>query len=143
MDGVEKRIQAYLKKVGEINKVNLEKVELAIEPQNVLKDIAKGNQRAKELKKQAIQLMGKIANVMVDAKQFVNETSTLRDGSGIYNVAYYETAINDIEKAAKNLGVNPKEVKMYRDLKAAQSENIELVKDAVKFIADVREMTKR
>ena len=87
--------------------------------------------------------MGKIANVMADAKQFVNETSTLRDGSGMYNVAYYETAINDIERVAKNLGINPKEVKMYRDLKAAQSEHIELVKDAVKFIADVREMAKR
>lgn len=116
----------------------LEKVELAIEAKNVLKDIEKGNQRAKELKREAISLIKKLVDVNSEAKKFMNETSTLRDGSGIFNVAYYETAINDIERAAKELDMNPKQIDMYNDLIQAKKENIDLVRDAVKFISDVK-----
>lgn len=118
--------------------LSAEKVELGIEAKNVLKDIEKGNQRAKELKREAIQLIKKLVDANSEAKTFINETSTLRDGSGIFNVAYYETAINDIERAAKELDMNPKQIDMYNDLIRAKAENIDLVKDAVKFIKNVK-----
>lgn len=127
-------------KLSETTKVELatEKIELAIESKNVLKDIAKGNQRAKELKKEAIALLKQLVKSNTDAKTFINETSTLRDGSGIFNVAYYETAINDIERAAKELDMNPKQIDIYNKLQRAKDENIELVKEAVKFINNVK-----
>lgn len=129
-----------MQKIVSIEKQELsaEKVELGIEAKNVLKDIEKGNQRAKELKREAIQLIKKLVDANSEAKTFINETSTLRDGSGIFNVAYYETAINDIERAAKELDMNPKQIDMYNDLIRAKAENIDLVKDAVKFIKDVK-----
>lgn len=129
-----------MQKIVSIEKQELsaEKVELGIEAKNVLKDIEKGNQRAKELKREAIQLIKKLVDANSEAKTFINETSTLRDGSGIFNVAYYETAINDIERASKELDMNPKQIDMYNDLIRAKAENIDLVKDAVKFIKDVK-----
>lgn len=129
-----------MQKIVSIEKQELSavKVELGIEAKNVLKDIDKGNQRAKELKREAIQLIKKLVDANSEAKTFINETSTLRDGSGIFNVAYYETAINDIERAAKELDMNPKQIDVYNDLIRAKAENIDLVKDAVKFIKDVK-----
>jgi len=134
-------MKTTLEKVFEtLNKVELksEKYEFAIEAKNVLKDIEKGNQRAKELKKEALELIKKLVKTNTEAKKFINETSTLRDGSGIFNVAYYETAINDIERASKELDINPKQIDIYNKLKQAKDKNIELVKDAVKFIRDVK-----
>ena len=131
-------VQKIITKLAKEQKNNLEKVELAIEAKNVLKDIEKGNQRAKELKKEAISLIKKLVDVNSEAKKFMNETSTLRDGSAIFNVAYYETAINDIERAAKELDMNPKQIDMYNKLQQAKEENIDLVREAVKFISDVK-----
>jgi len=134
-------MKTTLEKVFEtLNKVELksEKYEFAIESKNVLKDIEKGNQRAKELKKEALELIKKLVKTNTEAKKFINETSTLRDGSGIFNVAYYETAINDIERASKELDINPKQIDIYNKLKQAKDKNIELVKDAVKFIRNVK-----
>jgi tetratricopeptide (TPR) repeat protein len=125
-------------KLAKEQEKNLEKVELAIEAKNVLKDIEKGNQRAKELKKEAISLIKKLVDVNSEAKKFMNKTSTLRDGSAIFNVAYYETAINDIKRAAKELDMNPKQIDMYNKLQQAREENIDLVREAVKFISDVK-----
>lgn len=131
-------VQKIITKLAKEQENNLEKVELAIEAKNVLKDIEKGNQRAKELKKEAISLIKKLVDVNSEAKKFMNETSTLRDGSSIFNVAYYETAINDIERAAKELDMNPKQIDMYNKLQQAKKENIDLVREAVKFISDVK-----
>jgi tetratricopeptide (TPR) repeat protein len=131
-------VQKIITKLAKEKENNLEKVELAIEAKNVLKDIEKGNQRAKELKKEAISLIKKLVDVNSEAKKFMNETSTLRDGSAIFNVAYYETAINDIERAAKELDMNPKQIDMYNKLQQAKEENIDLVREAVKFISDVK-----
>jgi tetratricopeptide (TPR) repeat protein len=133
-------LQKIFTKLSEVklNKKELEKVELAIEAKNVLKDIEKGNQRAKKLKKEAISLIKKLVDVNSEAKKFMNETNTLRDGSAIFNVAYYETAINDIERAAKELDMNPKQIDVYNKLLQAKKENIDLVREAVKFISDVK-----
>lgn len=139
---VQKIITKLAKEQEKKANVNLEKVELAIEAKNVLKDIEKGNQRAKELRKEAIELIKKLVDASTDAKKFVNETSTLRDGSGIFNVAYYETAINDIERAAKELDMNPKQIDMYNKLQQAKEENLDLVRDAVKMIDNVRAFVK-
>ena len=133
-----KKVMSKIVSIEKPTELSAEKVELGIEAKNVLKDIEKGNQRAKELKREAIQLIKKLVDANSEAKTFINETSTLRDGSGIFNVAYYETAINDIERAAKELDMNPKQIDMYNDLIRAKAENIDLVKDAVKFIKNVK-----
>tara|TARA_Y100001973_G_scaffold102305_1_gene167085 strand:- start:58 stop:480 length:423 start_codon:yes stop_codon:yes gene_type:complete len=133
-----KKVFETLKKNQNKTELKSEKVELAIEAKNVLKDIEKGNQRAKELKRQAIQLIKKLVDANQEGKTFINETSTLRDGSAIFNVAYYETAINDIERAAKDLDMNPNQIDVYNKLQRAKKENIDLVRDAVKFISDVK-----
>ena len=135
---VQKIVAKLAKQQEKQTNEKLEKVELAIEAKNVLKDIEKGNQRAKELKKEAISLIKKLVDINSEAKKFMNETSTLRDGSAIFNVAYYETAINDIERAAKELDMNPKQIDMYNKLQQAKEENIDLVREAVKFISDVK-----
>lgn len=139
---VQKIITKLAKEQEKQTEEKLEKVELAIEAKNVLKDIDKGNQRAKELKKEAISLIKKLVDINSEAKKFMNETSTLRDGSAIFNVAYYETAINDIERAAKELDMNPKQIDMYNKLQQAKEENLDLVRDAVKMIDNVRAFVK-
>lgn len=125
MDTIEKRIQAYLKKIGETNKVNLEKVQLSMvsrlskkadELAAAQKELKKFESDIETLAVKKIRAEEELADVARKAKEEVKEAR--------FEIKEGKDFLKEAKAMAKELGVDPNKIEKY-DLLEIEVEDTE------------------
>jgi|9_EtaG_2_1085328.scaffolds.fasta_scaffold74850_1 predicted transcriptional regulator len=125
MDTIEKRIQAYLKKVGQTNKVNLEKVQLSMVSRLSKKadELAAAQKRLKKFELdietfavKKIRAEEELSDLARKAKEEVKEgRNEIKEGKDF---------LREAKAMAKELGVDPNKIEKY-DLLEIEVEDTE------------------
>ena len=122
MKATEQRIQAYLKKIGETNKINLEKVELSeARAKKLINDFKraaneiKSGQREIEKFVQQIKEADKLKDRALNVLNEFGETKQLY----LTGKDQYNRVIDKIVKDAKELGVDHRKIPYVKELERA------------------------
>mgnify|MGYP003138227789 CR=1 FL=1 len=125
MDTIEKRIQAYLKKVGQTNKVNLEKVQLSMVSRLSKKadELAAAQKRLKKFELdietfavKKIRAEEELSDLARKAKEDVKEAR--------FEIKEGKDFLREAKAMAKELGVDPNKIEKY-DLLEIEVEDTE------------------